>query len=324
MNYQEFLNYIKENFVAYYNRYQSQNEENVEEAEYSVELQRIIKNNGIVLDGMIIRKDTEDISPTIYLNSYFELYQMGKPLNVIFEEIILQYGSMYTNHHFEMDNLLVFSEVKNKIIVRLINYEKNRELLKTCPYKRFLDLAVTFRYVADRDCHGLASSLIVNEEFDEWGIELDELYQTALFNTMREFPWHMESLASVILSCLKRTMPEEACEEIQEEYELFSETENGVSIFVLSNDSDLNGASCILYDNVIKNFAKVQDSNVFILPSSIHEVMLVPESDDTDPMFLQELVVEANQSAVGLIDLLSDSIYYYDRETDQITIYGNS
>ena len=268
MNYQEFLNYIKENFVTYYKRSQSQN---VEEAEYSVELQRIIKNNGIVLDGMIIRKDTEDISPTIYLNSYFELYQMGKPLNVIFEEIILQYGSMYTNHHFEMDNLLVFSEVKN-----------------------------------------------------EWGIELDELYQTALFNTMREFPWHMESLASVILSCLKRTMPEEACEEIQEEYELFSETENGVSIFVLSNDSDLNGASCILYDNVIKNFAKVQDSNVFILPSSIHEVMLVPESAATDPMFLQELVVEANQSAVGLIDLLSDSIYYYDRETDQITIYGNS
>ena len=96
------------------------------------------------------------------------------------------------------------------------------------------------------------------------------------------------------------------------------EMENNVSIFVLTNDVGVNGATCILYDDVIKNFAKVQGCNIYILPSSVHEVMLVPENADTEPEFLKELVVEANQSAVGLIDLLSDHIYYYDMDSEQI------
>ena len=80
----------------------------------------------------------------------------------------------------------------------------------------------------------------------------------------------------------------------------------------------------MLYDSVIRNFAKVQGKNIIILPSSIHEVILVPEQEDTDIEFLQNLVIDANKSAVGLIDLLSDSIYYYQLEKDEITIYGKS
>jgi hypothetical protein len=95
-------------------------------------------------------------------------------------------------------------------------------------------------------------------------------------------------------------------------------------MYVLTNEQRLNGATCILYDNVIRNFAKVQDCNIFILPSSVHEVMLVPENAETEPEFLSELVLEANQSAVGLIDLLSDNVYYYDREREQIYIYGKN
>lgn len=102
------------------------------------------------------------------------------------------------------------------------------------------------------------------------------------------------------------------------------ENESGVNMFVLTNDSGVNGATCMLYDNVIKNFARVQDSNIFILPSSIHEVMLVPENEEIDPAFLAELVVQANKGAVGLIDLLSDNIYYYDKEKNQVFIYGEN
>ena len=106
--------------------------------------------------------------------------------------------------------------------------------------------------------------------------------------------------------------------------ESFEEMESGVNMYVLTNDTGLNGATCILYDNVIKNFAKVQESNVFLLPSSVHEMMLVPEDEDTDAEFLSQLVIEANQNAVGFIDLLSDNIYYYDREKDQVIIYGQN
>lgn len=99
------------------------------------------------------------------------------------------------------------------------------------------------------------------------------------------------------------------------------ELEQKIGVYMLTNDTGINGAFCLLYDDVIKNFAKEQNWNVYILPSSVHELMLVPEQEDTALEFLAELVVEANQTAVGLIDLLSDNIYYYDRDRDEISIY---
>ena len=324
MNYQEFLEYIKENLIDFTIELEGEKEENNQEDRkvYEVDIHKVIKNNGIELDGLTIRKKGEQVSPNIYLNSYFESYQMGKPIAAIMEEIVYQYRKAKEENMLTIADVMNFSAVKNRIIIRLVNYEKNKEQLRKCPHKKFLNLAVTFRYIANKDQLGIASSLISNVEFQAWNVELEELYQIALFNTMKEFPWKMDSLNKVIAECLrsrpKTTIPEEIIEDI----EGLEEKENGVNMFVLTNSTGINGATCILYDNVIKHFAKVQEANVFILPSSIHEVMLVPENELTDAAFLADLVVEANNSAVGLIDLLSDSIYYYDREKEQICIYS--
>ena len=331
MNYQEFLMYIKDNLAKYVDRFQHISREDGLDPEdlsradmYEAELHKVMKNNGIVLDGITLRRADQSVSPNIYLNSYFESYQMGKPMAVIMEELTVKYQKLMEENDIEIADVYDFKSVKSDIVLRLVNYEKNREMLKTCPHKKFLDLAVTFRYIANRDQLGIASSLISNEEFEHWGIDIEALYQIALFNTMREFPWHMDSLAKVIVDCIRRRMPEEATRELEEELTALEQTENGVNMFVLSNDSGINGASSILYDSVISNFAKVQECNIFILPSSVHEVMLVPETAETGPEFLEGLVREANQSAVGLIDLLSDHIYYYDKEKDRIFIYGQN
>lgn len=331
MNYQEFLNYIKENFLDFFIPFQKkrvcQGEMTSEWKEkdmddYVIEIHQVIKNNGVKLDGLVIRKKQEFVSPNIYLNSYFEMYQMGMPINSIMEELAKQYMAIRKKEEIKIHNILDFNELKNHIIIRLVNYEKNRELLMNSPYKRFLDLAVTFRYMANHTADGLASSLIGNDEFLNWGIDEEELYRIALFNTMREFPWHMESLAKIIINCLKKSIPQE--EQDGFDLEELEREQDHINMFVLSNESALNGASCMLYDSVIRNFAKVQGKNIIILPSSIHEVILVPEQEDTDIEFLQNLVIDANKSAVGLIDLLSDSIYYYQLEKDEITIYGKS
>lgn len=327
MNYQEFLEYIKENLVLYleqHDRINKEEGEQEEKEEYLAELHKVIKNNGIVLDGITLRKEGEYISPNIYLNSYFESYQMGKPLAVIMEEIIYCYQRAKAENALQVADVLDFKLIKDQIVLRLVHFEKNKEQLKCCPYKKYLDLAVTFRYIASKDALGIASSLITNQEFEVWGIEIEELYRIALFNTMREFPWRMDSLAKVIFECFQTRAKGMLPKELLQEGETLEEMENGVNMYVLTNDTGLNGATCILYDNVIKNFAKVQDCNVFLLPSSIHEVMLVPEDENTDAEFLAQLVMEANRNAVGLIDLLSDNIYYYDREKDQVYIYGQN
>jgi len=308
MNYEEFLEYIKEHL-----------KEVLEEGQtYHIDIHKIVKNNGIVLDGLAIRKETESVSPNIYLNPYFESYQMGKPIAVIMEEIILRYRRLCKEHEIDVLDITDFNNVKDRIVLRIVNYEKNKDMLKVCPNRRYLDLAITFRYMVSKDALGIASSLVSKEEFELWQVDLEELYHLALFNTMREFPWRMDSLVKVVTESIRGqandVLPENMIKELEQ-------MENGVNMYVLTNDHGINGATCILYDNVIRNFAKVQDCNIFILPSSVHEVMLVPENTETEPEFLEELVMEANKSAVGLIDLLSDHIYYYDKEREQIYIY---
>ncbi len=334
MDYQEFLLYLEENLPEYLRQCNccggedGSKEPDAEDKEirpeYKIEFQQLMKNNGVVLDGLVIHKAGENASPNIYLNDYYNDYQMGKPASLIMEEIAYQYHRIRAENDIAYVNLSDFKKVRDSIVMRMVNYDKNRGMLKTCPHKRYLDLAIVFRYMAGRNSIGIASSLIRNEEFALWDVSLEELYRTALFNTMREFPWHMDSLAKVIVESFKKRMPEEDMEELAEELSILEQTENGVSMFVLSNDSGVYGAACILYDSVLKNFARVQECNIFILPSSVHEVMLVPENTDTEPEFLEGLVEEANRSAVGLVDLLSDHIYYYDRDKDQIFIYGQN
>ncbi|MDE6626688.1 MAG: hypothetical protein K2K56_10035 [Lachnospiraceae bacterium] len=332
MDYEEFLAYIKDNIGEYMNQYacrsdgsggkgETGNAGDVEGGEYHAEIHQVIKNNGIALDGLIIRKDKEMISPNIYLNSFFENYQMGKPLAAIMEEIIYQYNLFKEEQNIRLADIWDFAAIKQDIVLRLVNYDRNRELLKTCPHKRYLDLAVTFRMVLDRDCMGIGSALVTTDVFDYWDVSLDHLYKLALENTMKEFPWRMDSLATVITECMKRQLPEEKLMEMREDFKLLENTENEVSMYVLSNEAGMNGATCILYDAVLRNFAKAQGCNVYILPSSIHEVLLVPENVETDAVTLEEMVSDANHSAVGLIDLLSDHVYYYDRERDMVEIY---
>ena len=140
---------------------------------------------------------------------------------------------------------------------------------------------------------------------------------------MREFPWRLDSLMKVVTECFEERLPEHLRKEFKEDILSLEQVENRINMYVLSNDVGLNGATSIVYDNVVKQFADKQCCNVFVLPSSVHEVMLVPENDETDADFLQSLVVEANQSAVGLIDLLSDNIYYYDRKDNELIVWNN-
>lgn len=334
MDYKEFLLYLKENLPDYLRQYECRKKGEIDGAgyfdetgdaeEYEIEFQQMQRNNGVVLDGILIRRKGDHASPNIYVNAYYDDYQMGKPTSLIMEEIAYRYYKIKEENDIEILDMRNLKKIRENIVLRLVNYDKNREMLQTCPYKRYLDLAIVFRYMAGRDPVGVVSALIRNEEFAAWNISIEELYQIALFNTMREFPWHMDSLAKVIVDSFKKRLPEGATEELAEELSVLEQTENGVSMFVLSNTAGVNGASCILYDSVLRNFARVQECNIFILPSSVHEVMLVPENAETEPQFLEELVEEANRSAVGLVDLLSDHIYYYDRDKDQILIYGQN
>lgn len=322
MNYREFIDYIKENLAEYVVSAKVTECKDAKE-EYEVNVNKIIKNNGVELDGISIRRNGEKISPNLYLEGYYKSYQMGKPISSIMEDLADQYCKARKQKMFEVNDIMRFDAVQDKIVLRLVNYERNKEQLTNCPHKKYLDLAVTFRYAVEVNEDGVASSLLSNSEFENWGISQEVLYQVALRNTMKLFPHHIDYLSNTILNCIEKgssVIPEELMKEMKE----LENMKGTIVMFVLTNQICINGATCMLYDGVIRDFANSQDANVFLLPSSLHEMMLVPDTEGVDADFLQQMVVEANRTAVGLIDYLSDSIYYYDREKDEIAIYDNA
>ena len=290
--------------------------------EFEVSLHKVLKNNGVVLDAVSIYQKGEQISPNIYLKPFYDGYLIGKPMDFIMSEIVFQYRNEKQESDFDFVDMKNYEEIKGNIIIRRVNYEMNKKLLKDCPYKKYLDMAVTFRYVVNDSLLGIATILISNKEFECFNVSVDELYQLALFNTMEKFPWSMIPLSKFIYDCFDEHMMEKLSEDVVNELKSIENENIGVNIYILTNSTKAFGSACMMYDNVISNFAKVQDANVYILPSSVHEVMLVPEDENTDPVFLTELLQNANRSSVGLIDLLSDNIYYFDRHKNEMTIFN--
>ena len=202
-----------------------------------------------------------------------------------------------------------YDAIRHQIIFRLVNYERNEELLTSCPYLPFCDLAITFRWLVHSDSSGIASALITNKEMELWNITLEELYQTASINTRRLFPATIQPIQQLLSEYLDKDA------DIQE---LLDQTPDELQLFILSNEPLINGSTSMIYDGILADFAKKIKKDLYILPSSIHEVLLMPATKEIEEQALLNLVRDANRTVVGLPDILSDSIYRFDSKHNRI------
>lgn len=275
---------------------------------YRVKLNDVMKNNGVVLRGITLMQDDSNISPTIYLNPYYDAYENGDTtLGTVIDEVIDTYERNKINRSIDMKFFLNYETVKSRIIFKLINTEKNRELLKDVPYIPFHDLSIVFQCLVSEERFGNASILIHNVHLQLWKVNARELYERALENTPLLQGYELADMNSV-LEEMKALggIDDEGIEDMHQE----------VPMYVLSNKSRVNGASCILYKDILKDFAMVVDKDLYVLPSSIHEVILLPSDGTQESEQLKEMVREINQSQVEEEEVLSDSVYYYRRSDD--------
>lgn len=288
---------------------------------YQISLQKVTKNNGTVLDGLCISKKNDPIFPTIYLNPYYEHYLDGMPL----EDILAEIMDLYTNHthipNIIPEDLNRFSQVRNKIIFRLIHTSSNESLLASVPHIPFLDLSIIFCLFFDgqESCH--TTAIIHNGLTDIWNVSTQDLYQLAYENTPRLLPASLKEINQIFLDLSKEKFDNPDIQTFMEEM-LQEQPVN--PLYVLSNSSGLRGACTMLYDRVLKNFADELKQDLIILPSSIHEVLLLPLEEDMDFQELSEMVSQINHSEVPPEDRLSHNIYLYCRAEDEITIAFSS
>lgn len=236
------------------------------------------------------------------LEKYNIHYQNGELLENVIKKIRDDYNEKVQMAAVKIPNLQEFENVRGKIIYRLVNYEKNKELLEDCPHRRLYDLAVTFRWVAHIDNDGVSTSLITNRQVKEWGVSVNDLVLAAQQNTPRLFPAKIVDIEEMLAGKMS--------------FILYLST---IPMYILTNEQEVNGASALLYGDVLKDFANKKGTDMYILPSSIHEVILLPSDRINDPTKLLSMVHDANTTVVSIGDVLSDSVYYYDRKTDHIT-----
>ena len=298
MEYKEFVEYIKMN--AGYIAGEGGN----------ITINHVIKNNGCEMDGLVIMEKGKDIAPTIYLDSFYELYTNGENIKNIIRQIEVIYEQNKNNVTFDVNILKHFDTIKDKIVYKVVNYRSNEKLLEQVPHKRILDLAVVFYCLLDNEYGRSATALIYNNNLKNWNVTIDDVYKAALKNTPDLLHSKISSMGALFEKCGVNVDGEEV--------DLKDYVPS--DMYVLTNESKLNGAACILYENVLYDFAQKLGADLYILPSSVHEVILLPKLSMFEKDELVNMVKEVNTEGVAADEVLSDHVYEYNRTERLITM----
>lgn len=270
--------------------------------EYEIKVTNVRKNNGIQLIGVIMMRESDKISPTIYLEEPYMQYCAGTGMQEIVNRIVSLYEEQMRDIDLDVSFFGKFESVRDRIYHKIINYEKNRELLDDVPHFRWCDLAVVFYYAVEEHVMGRASILIHNNHLDIWQQTADVLYQTAQYNMKNSMPELLVPMSELIeeMTGIKPTEAEE------------------INIYVLTNHEKLYGASAMLYSDKMGELAESLQSDLIILPSSVHEVLLLPDEHEQPYDFYRQMVEEVNTTQVEPEEILSFSLYRYSREKAEI------
>lgn len=271
-------------------------------ADYEVKITEVTKNNGVVLTGVIMMRKSDRISPTIYLEEPYRQYLAGAELQEIVDRIVELYQEQMKDFNLDIDSFKEFEYVRDRIFHKLINFEKNSKLLEDVPYFKWCDLAVVFYYAVEEELMGRASILIHNNHLVMWEQTADVLYRIAQHNMRQRMP--------------ELLMPMQDLVEEMTGVKLHQKDE--IKMYVLTNRAKINGASAMLYSDKIRELAKRLQTDIMILPSSVHEVLLLPDDHEQEYAFYRQMVEEVNTTQVEPEEILSYSLYRYSREKAEI------
>ena len=272
-----------------------------------VHIQNVLKNNSVKLTGLVILSKESNVAPNIYLESYYERYKNGTELEILVHEIIRQYRIGKCAEKINLGFILDWEEAKKMVAYKVINREKNEELLVKTPHRDVLDLSKVCYLSLNQ---GDGSILIHKQLFDMWHIDEEELFQTAEKNTPRLFPPSLKSVHDVVCELWEEGFGEEA--------KVSADCQIGM--YLLTNKQKHTGAGVIFYDGILKDMAQAFGGDFYILPSSTHEVIILPVVEGGSAEELAEMVKEINAAMVDKEEILSNHVYCYKRETKELYI----
>lgn len=278
-----------------------------------VSLRNVLKNNGVMRYGLLLHSGGNNLAPTIYIEPLFEAYEAGAGMEDIVGNIMEVYGNIPCEE-VDMSFLQEFSMVKDMLCMKLVNSEANLEFLSEVPYREFLDMAVVYYVDYCNPVIGAGTIQVYNSHMEMWGVTEQDLWEVANINTPERKPGMIESLGDILAEMFAEQVngDSEWCSGCMEK--------NPLPMLIITNTERLYGAAVVLYRSVLKQAADKAGSDLFVLPSSLHEVIVVPTIEGGEAAELKEMVMEANRKQLQPEEVLSDNVYIYQREQDRLEI----
>ena len=241
------------------------------------------------MDSISLIGENIKMSPTLYFNNMYDYYN---GTDAVIEELALKAfetmleGVNQTEVTGEFPDKEKFME---NVFFQVINTKKNKTYFLEVPHREYLDLSIIYRYAVNISDNDIATTTINYILMDEFKLTEEELYEAAYKNTRR-------LLNPKVIS-------------------------PGITgFYMITNDLNIFGANGILYKDIIAKEAKKLNTDIYLIPSSIHEFLIQPVSNTLKPKDLKEIIKDANEHIIAPEDYLSDSLYIYKLETDTIEV----
>ena len=273
---------------------------------YKVEARTVTKNNGVIRHGLEIAKEGVTITPCFYLDGYYDSHKSGEKISDVTEDIMKFYKDRKDEINQDLSNFSDYTSICGMVKGKLVNTDKNADMLSKIPHREYLDLSLVY-YIELPLPDGIGSIQIPNEYLKMWGITEETLFEQLEQNMEAAEKPVIKDIVDVI-STLKGEflppMPDLECQ-----------------MYVLSNQAQINGAVEMLRKATLKQAADIINHDYIIIPSSIHEVLLIPDNGQTDLVqSIAKMVEEVNRTRVAEEDVLSYHVYRYDRNTGNVEI----
>lgn len=256
------------------------------------------KYNGTRRKGILFQEEDSNVSPTIYLEEYYRQFERGDAIDTIVEEILGLYGKIRFKEPWKEGLLTDYEEVRDRIVYRLINRKENEKLLREMPHVPYLDLAIVFYVLLEAGDCGTATMPIKYEQLKRWKATQEQVYRQACKNTWKLFPYEFRTMGSVIAEMM--------------DMEGMEEKEGEDALYILTNHYRSFGAAAVLYSGCLKKIGEFLGEDYYVLPSSVHEVLIIRKSASPGKAALAAMVTEINETQVEKEEVLSGRAYYYD------------
>ena len=248
-------------------------------------------------DAVTVKPADSAIGVNISLEKAFSEYEKG----IDIDEIVDRFAdaaekALLESPQFDVSSLYDYEQMKNKLAMEVVSAERNSDLLQKVPHENLEDMAVVYRFVLDQtnSGNGTPTILITNQMLDQYGISQEQLRADALESAPKTKPVEIKSIFETLGGMIPKMEPEDE------------------QMFVASTSDNSHGAGVIAYPNFMENAAQKLGCSFFILPSSIHEVLLVKDNGQMTAKELENMVKEINATQVDLVDQLTDNVYHYD------------